>query len=154
MNTFMICSGMVCKLVVSCVVFSRWCVVQLSNVLFLCLDLNGFKEAICQQESVEENGCSLIVFGVTFLCLCHFPLKEFVGLGLLWSYSLGSSQIPKKRVDTQVHIDIDDRGSSINQQCCEKFRGLTYSRSTLWQLHATAAVIIIHATTSPERVRT
>ena len=54
---------------------------QLSNVLFLCLDLNGFKEAISQQESEEENGCGLIVFGVTFLCWCHFPLQEFVGLG-------------------------------------------------------------------------
>ena len=86
MNTLMICPGMVCKLVVSCVVFSRWCVLQLSNVLFLCLDLNGFKESISQQESEEENGCGLIVFGVTFLCLCHFPLQEFVGLGLLWSY--------------------------------------------------------------------
>ena len=42
-----------------------------------------FKEAISQQESEEENGCGLIVFGVTFLCLCHFPLQEFVGLGLL-----------------------------------------------------------------------
>ena len=49
----------------------------------MCLDLNGFKEAISQQESEEENGCGLIVFGVTFLCLCHFPLLEFVGLGLL-----------------------------------------------------------------------
>ena len=39
----------------------------------MCLDLNGFKEAISQQESEEENGCGLIVFGVTFLCLCHFP---------------------------------------------------------------------------------
>ena len=65
MNTLMICPGMVCKLVVSCVVFSRWCVLQLSNVLFLCLDLNGFKEAISQQESEEENGWGLIVFGVT-----------------------------------------------------------------------------------------
>ena len=35
----------------------------------MCLDLNGFKEAISQQESEEENGCGLIVFGVTFLCL-------------------------------------------------------------------------------------
>ena len=49
----------------------------------MCLDLNGFKEAISQQESEEENGCGLIVFGVTFLCLCHFPLQVFVGLGLL-----------------------------------------------------------------------
>ena len=54
-----------------------------ANVLFLCLDLNSFKEAISQQESKKENACCLIVFGVTFLCLCHFLLQEFVGLGLL-----------------------------------------------------------------------
>ena len=64
MNTLMICPGMVCKLVASCVVFERRCVVQQSNVLFLCLDLNGFKEARSQQESEEENGCGLTGFGV------------------------------------------------------------------------------------------
>ena len=53
------------------------------TTLFLRLGLNGFKEAISQQESEEENGCGLIVFGVTFVCLCRFPLQEFVGLGLL-----------------------------------------------------------------------
>ena len=44
-------------------------VVQQSNVLFQCLDLNGFKEAISQQESEEENGCGLTMFGVTYLSL-------------------------------------------------------------------------------------
>ena len=35
----------------------------------MCLDLNGFKEAISQQESEEENGCGLTGFGVVmFLC--------------------------------------------------------------------------------------
>ena len=75
------------------------------------MDLNGFKEAISQQESEEENGCGLIVFGVTFLCLCHFPLQEFVGLGLCevtnWEVAKfqkkGHSQIESK-ISTALFI--------------------------------------------------
>jgi hypothetical protein len=38
------------------------------------LDLNGFKEAISQQESEEENGCGLTGFGVVMFLCTHLPI--------------------------------------------------------------------------------
>ena len=82
MNTFMICPGMVCKLVVSCVVFSRWCVLQLSNVLFLCLDLNGFKEAISQQESEERMVVVWLYLVLPFFVCVTFRCRS----SLVWGF--------------------------------------------------------------------
>ena len=50
--------------------------------LFLRFESNCLKEVTHKEESVEDNGCGLIVFGGTCAIWRLFPLKRFVGLRL------------------------------------------------------------------------
>ena len=73
------CPQMSPKVDVPKLLFQRRSDLYFQLFLFLRFKLNSFKEVIYREESGEENGCSVAVFGVTLLCLCLFPLKGFVG---------------------------------------------------------------------------
>ena len=65
MNTLMMWPRMAQDVLVSWLLFKQWSVLELSNVLFLCLDLNGFKEVTYEEESEEETGVVVTVFSGT-----------------------------------------------------------------------------------------
>ena len=75
----------------------------LQPFLFLWFKLNSFKEAMYKEESGEENGCSVTVFGVALPCLCLFPLKGFVNPRLRPRRWLGSVKFQKKG-QSPIHL--------------------------------------------------
>ena len=90
------CPQMVPKVDIPKLLFRRRSDLYFQLFLFLWFKLNSFKEVIYREESGEENGCSVAVFGVTLLCLCLFPLKGFLGPRLRPRYWLGSAKFQKK----------------------------------------------------------
>ena len=90
------CPQMAPKVDIPKLLFRRRSDLYFQLFLFLWFKLNSFKEVIYREESGEENGCSVAVFGVTLLCLCLFPLKGFLGPRLRPRYWLGSAKFQKK----------------------------------------------------------
>ena len=78
-ETLVKCPQMAPKVDIPKLLFRRRSDLYFQLFLFLRFKLNSFKEVIYKEESGEENGCSMAVFGVTLLCMCLFPLKGFVG---------------------------------------------------------------------------
>ena len=91
------CPQMVPKVDIPKLLFRRRSDLYFQLFLFLWFKLNSFKEVIYREESGEENGCSVTVFGVALPCLCLFPLKGFVNPRLRPRRWLGSVKFQKKR---------------------------------------------------------